>query len=256
MSHRNTERVLVTGATGFLGFRTVAALLEAGLKVTALVRPDQVEKLAGFGDALSIVEADVWNKGSLKGRARGHGTVIHLIGSIRADPAKGNTFHQINLVSARNVATMAVGDGVPRMILLSTIVRPLSVPGEYVQSKREAEEYLQKSGLEWTIVRAPAIYSGAKNQIFLNSLSTVGGLFLFSWLVGRTLPLPVDIAARGLAQLVMVPEPYTERTIYAPTLRKLARQLRIKRPLARPRLPHGQRPEEDSEPPFGWLPPH
>jgi uncharacterized protein YbjT (DUF2867 family) len=251
---RNQDRVFITGATGFLGFRTVAAMLEAGLQVTAMIRPDQEEKLAPFANYINIVYGDVWSKGSLKGRARGHGTVIHLVGSTRANPAKGATFHQINLISARNVTTMAVTDGVPHMILLSTIVRPFSLPGEYVLSKREAEEYLRNAGLEWTIIRAPALFN-ARQQGGLRLMSFIGGIFPLSLLVGRTIPLPVDVVARGIAQMVTDPETYYGRTVYAPQLRRLSRQMKMTRPLASPRRVHQSADDDSDEPPFGWLPP-
>ncbi|MCI0709399.1 MAG: NAD(P)H-binding protein [Chloroflexi bacterium] len=251
---KNKERVLVTGATGFLGFRTVAALLEAGLQVTAMIRPDQEEKLAPFANHINIVYGDVWSKGSLKGRARGHGTVIHLVGSTRANPARGDTFHQINLVSARNVTTMAVSDGVPHMILLSTIVRPLSIPGEYVRSKREAEEYLRNTGLEWTIIRAPALFNPHR-QSGLRLMSVIGSNFPLSLLVGNAIPLPVDVAARGIARIVTDPAAYHGRIIYAPQLRRLSRQMKVKRPLVGPRQVRRSNDDDVDEPPFGWLPP-
>lgn len=258
---RNAQNVFVTGATGFVGFQTVVALLDQGLKVTVLVRPDQRQKLAELDERIEIVEGDVWNKASLKGLSRGHGTVIHLVGSTHANPAKGATFHQINVVSTRNVATMAIGDGVPRFIFLSTVNRPLALPTEYVLSKRDAEDYLQKSGLDWTIIRAPALYQGLPSQIALNVMSTFGAFFPLSLIWGRTMPLPVNVAARGIAQLVLQGETYQQRIVYAGILRRLSRQaLRQARRNGR-RIQSDQpmrrtQPETDEtdEPPFGWLP--
>ncbi len=258
---RNAQNVFVTGATGFVGFQTVLALLEQGLKVTVLVRPDQRQKLADLADRVQIVEGDVWNKASLKGLSRGHGTVIHLVGSTQANPAKGATFHQINVVSTRNVATMAIGDGVPRFIFLSTVNRPLALPAEYVLSKRDAEDYLQKSGLDWTIIRAPALYHGLPSQIALNIMSTFGAIFPLSLLWGRTMPLPVNVAARGIAQLVIQNETYQQRTVYAGILRRLSRQairqarrngrrVSTTQPIQQPQT----NTLEADEPPFGWLP--
>ena len=259
---RNAQNVFVTGATGFVGFQTVLALLEIGLKVTVLVRPDQHEKLAMLNDRIQIVQGDVWNKASLKGLARGCGTVIHLVGSARANPVQGATFHQINVVSTRNVATMAIGDGVSRFIFLSTINRPFSLSTEYILSKRDAEDYLQKSGLEWTIIRAPALYKGHPSQIGLNTISSFGAIFPLSLLWGRSVPLPVNVAARGIAQLVVDEESYRNRIIYAGLLRRLSRQAlrqarRSGRPVKQVRQAQSQILDDNDsdEPPFGWLPP-
>lgn len=113
MARRNWNKVFVTGATSFIGLRVVTELVNAGADVTVLVRPDHEEKLGALRRHVRMVSGDVWNSASLKGRARGHGVVIHLVGSLRAQPERGQTFHQINLVSARNVISLAVSDGVP-----------------------------------------------------------------------------------------------------------------------------------------------
>lgn len=259
---RNAQKVFVTGATGFVGFQTVLALLDVGLKVTVLVRPDQHEKIAVLDERVQIVQGDVWNKASLKGLSRGCGTVIHLVGSTHANPAKGATFHQLNVVSTRNVATMAIGDGVPRFIYLSTINRPLSLPTDYILSKRDAEDYLQKSGLEWTIIRAPALYKGHPSQIGLNAISSFGVIFPLNLFWGRSVPLPVGVAARGITQIALDNETYRDRIVYAGLLRRLSRQAlrqirRSDRPVKQPRSRQTPAPDvgDGDEPPFGWLPP-
>lgn len=256
MPGRETGRVLVTGGTGFLGFRVVAALVEAGATVTVMVRPGQEEKLQALGDRIQLSYADVWNKASLKGRARGHDVILHLVGSTRAEPERGLTYQQINLVSARNVTGMAVSDGVPRMILLSAVIRPLI--GEYIRSKREAEEYLRNSGLNWTIVRAPSLFAPSGRNLGLQILSFFGASFPFNLLANRILPLPVDIAARGMAQLALKPDAYEDRIIFARHLRQLAKgskATRQRRPLLQPQQRFDADPEGLDEPPFGWLPP-
>jgi uncharacterized protein YbjT (DUF2867 family) len=255
MTGRQSGRILVTGGTGFLGFRVVAALLEANADVTALVRPGQEEKLQVFGERLRIVYADVWNKGSLKGRARGYGVVIHLVGSTRAHPKRGFTYQQINLVSARNVTSMAVSDGVTRMILLSAVLRPLALAGDYILSKREAEDYLRNSGLDWTIVRASSLFAPSQRGMALRLISLGGAIFPLNLLFGKYLPLPVDVAARGIAQVALKPELHQNQVIFARQLRQLAKASRQRRPLAQPVRARDTDPEGLDEPPFGWLPP-
>lgn len=256
MTGREVGRILVTGGTGFLGFRVVAALVEVGAAVTVLVRQGQEEKLQAFGDRVHLIYADVWNKASLKGRARGHRVIVHLVGSTRAEPERGLTYQQINLVSARNVTGMAVSDGVPRMILLSAVMRPLS--GEYIRSKREAEEYLRNSGLNWTVVRAPSLFLPSSRNLGLQAMSMFGAMLPLSLLVSRMMPTSVDVVARGIAQLALKPESHEDQVIFARQLRLLAKgnkASRQRRPLIQPQQRFDPDPEGLDEPPFGWMPP-
>lgn len=262
MPRRNWNKVFVTGATSFVGLRVVAALVEAGADVTVLVQPDHEEKLGALRRHVRMVSGDVWNPASLKGRSRGYGVVLHLVGSIRAQPERGLTFHQLNLVSARNVIGMAVSDGVPYFVLLSAAHRPAGVSVEYLRSKREAEEYLRNSGLRWAIVRAPMLFERAqRGGRFFALLSRIGGLPFLRVFFGRRTPLPVDVVARGIAQAALQQELPRDQMLYAGDLRRLGRvKHEGRRGLRAIRMPH--RPQwsqgsslPDEEAPFGWLPP-
>ncbi len=261
MPRRNWNKVFVTGATSFVGLRVVRALVEAGADVTVLVQPDQEERLGALRRHVRMVSGDVWSPASLKGRSRGHGVVIHLVGSIRAQPERGLTFQQLNLVSARNVISMAVSDGVPYFLLLSAATRPPGVSSDYLRSKREAEEYLRNSGLRWAIVRAPILFSRAQygGRLFA-FLSAVGSLPFLRVFFGRRAPLPVDIIARGIAQAALQTELPDNQKLYAGDMRQLGRIKREKR--RRGRVKSSARRAEsrstemfDEEMPFGWLPP-
>lgn len=247
-------KILVIGGTGFLGFRVVAALIEARADVTVMVRPEREEKLRPLAKYIRIIYGDVWNKASLKGRARGHKVILHLVGSTHADPARGFTFQQINLVSARNVTAMAVSDGVPAMVFLSTVMRPWDLAGDYIYSKRAAEEYIRSSGLGWTIIRAPALY--APGQSGLRFLAAGGNMFPFGFLLGNRMPLSVDVAARGIAHIALKPAPFEKKVVYTRQLRRVARANRQHPPLARPLPAHTDNTSDAlDESPFGWLPP-
>ncbi len=259
MPRRNWNKVFVTGGTGFVGLRVLSALVETGADVTALVHPDHENRLGVLRRYVRVVYGDVWNAASLKGRARGHGVVVHMVGSLRAQPERGLTYRQLNLVSARNVIGMAVGDGVPYFVLLSAAHRPAGVPKEYLQSKREAEAYLHTSGLRWAIVRAPLIFDRTQpGGRFFAALSWIGALPLLRVFFGRRTPLPVDVVARGMARLALQPQPPADRVLYAGDLRRLGRVPRGWRPRvtvsrARTKRPNPNADEEDA--PFGWLPP-
>ena len=141
----------------------------------------------------------MWDPASLKGRARGHASVIHTVGSLSADPAQGLTFQWLNFVSARNVANMCVSSGVPHMVLLSSVRAPW-VSGQYIAAKREAEAYIPRVGLRATVIRAPIAYlRGAQRRPFYWLMSLLGAIPPLSWLwFGRVAPMPVDVLARGV----------------------------------------------------------
>ncbi len=261
MARRNWNRVFVTGGTSFLGLRVIAALIELGADVTVLVRPENEDRLGALRRHVRLVSGNVWDRASLKGRSRGHGAVVHLVGSIHAQPERGLTFQQLNLVSARNAISMAVSDGVPYFVLLSAVSKPLGVSVEYLRAKRAAEDYLRSSGLVWTIVRAPLLFDPAqRGGALFSALSAIGGLPLLRILTGRRTPLPVDVAGRGIAHLALQEELPPSRRVYAGELRRLGRVRRSRR--ARETAPAPGRPAPGSaggdwpedEVPFGWLP--
>lgn len=261
MPRRNWNKVFVTGGTSFVGLRVLAALIDTGADVTVLVKPENEDKLGSLRRHVRLVQGDVWNSASLKGRSRGHGVVVHLVGSVRAQPERGLTFQQLNLVSARNVISMAVSDGVPYFVLLSAISNPPGISVEYLRSKREAEEYLQNSGLRWAIIRAPVLFDRSqRGGTFFTMLSRVGSLPLLRVFSGRRAPLPVDIAARGIAEVALQAEIPRSRKVYAGVLRRSGRPKRDRR-WFHPRLPKVKRqhntlsaPYQEDETPFGWLP--
>jgi len=261
MARRNWNRVFVTGGTSFLGLRVVAALIEQGAEVTVLVRPEHEDRLGALRRHVRLASGNVWDRASLKGRSRGHGTVVHLVGSIHAEPERGLTFQQINLVSARNAISMAVSDGVPYFVLLSAVSKPLGVSIEYLRSKREAEDYLRGSGLGWTVVRAPLLFdAGQRRSTPFRAMNTLGSLPLVRVLIGRRVPLPVDVAARGIALLALQQEPPATRRVYAGDLRRLGRVRRPQAPrdsapwLSRPARRNEARGWPEDDVPFGWLP--
>ena len=254
------QRVLVTGGGTFLGDNIAAALLAEGAEVTLLVRPGAEDRLGPLGQRARLWTADVWDPASLRGRARGHHAVVHTVGSIVSDPGQGLTHHRLNFLSARNVANMCVSDGVPRMVLLSSVRAPW-VSREYIRAKREAEAYLVRVGLQAALIRAPVTYMrGRPRPLFYRFMSILGRIPPFSWLgFGKIAPLPVDVLARGVARIAL--EAGQTRQIYfAGDLRKRNKREELKR--GQPNLPEPTSNQEpvhpiellDEETPFGWMP--
>ena len=253
------QRVLVTGGGTFLGNYIAAALLAEGAEVTLLTRAGAEDRLGPLADRTRWIVTDVWNPASLRGRARGQHCVIHTVGSMNADPAQGLNHNWLNFVSARNVANMCVSDGCSHLVLMSAARAPWT-KGPYIHAKREAESYIQRIGLQPTIIRAPVAYvRRQRRHPFYWLMTFLGSVPVVSWFgFGRIAPLPVDILARGIARIALEPQP--GKLIY------YRRDLRRRVTTAEATAIYGSRQADlerepgpldllEDESPFGWTPP-
>jgi uncharacterized protein YbjT (DUF2867 family) len=253
------QRILVTGGGTFLGDYIAAALLAEGAEVSMLVRPGAEDKLGPLAQRVRWRTADVWNSASLHGQARGQNTVVHTVGSLRADPAQGLNHHWLNFVSARNVANMCVTDGCSHLVFLSGVRAPW-VPGPYIRAKREAEAYIGRVGLKGTIIRAPVAYvRGQPRHPFFWLMTFLGSVPPVSWFMfGKIAPLPIDILARGVARITLEPEP-GKKVYYRRDLRRRVTSSEATSPYTISETSLRQQPSPldllDDDTPFGWSPP-
>lgn len=221
MTINKKNRVLITGGGTYIGITLASALLAEGVEVSLIVREGNEKRLGFLESRLRWSVADVWNPASLRGRARGHGTVIHTVGSMVDDPAQGLTFQRLNVVSARNAASMCISDGVQHFVLLSAVAAPW-VDRKYVKAKRDAEEHVRRVGLKTSIIRAPITYiRGTNRPLFYRLMTLSGSIPPLSWLYpGRMAPMPLDVMARGVARIA-TNSPEQTRIYYARHLRAL-----------------------------------
>lgn len=254
---RKSRGVLVTGGSSLLGQNIAAALLAEGSQVSLLAPAGRENRLGPLAQQVRWSHADVWSPGSLRGQARNHAAVIHAVGSMVADPSRGLSYDRLNFVSARNVANMCVSDGVQRMILVSAANAPW-MNRAYIRSKRRAEAYIQRLGLDAQIIRAPLLYvPGESRPLFYRAASLLGGLPPLAWLfAGRMAPMPMDRFARALARIAL-DETQTAGLYYARDLRRMAG------PASAAGAADPAMPIDDSgspadalaeEAPFGWTP--
>ncbi|MCA9547417.1 MAG: NAD-dependent epimerase/dehydratase family protein, partial [Myxococcales bacterium] len=110
---------LVTGATGFIGHHVVQALLGAGWRVRALVRPrSDVTALATLGSELCL--GDVGEPSSLDPAVAGCAAVFHLASLLKV-PWKAD-FHRVNVAGAEHVAAAcARASAPPTLVLMSSL---------------------------------------------------------------------------------------------------------------------------------------
>ena len=152
-------KILVTGASGFVGRHTVAALLRAGHDVVGMSRdlPGAERHVPGA----AYVTGDVTNPATLTpDKLMGCDAVVHLVGIIQEVPRTGQTFEVVHTQGTKNLLAAAKEAGVTsRFVYLSAIGSAPDAPSRYSVTKAAAEQAVRDSGLPFTIFR-PSIILG------------------------------------------------------------------------------------------------
>jgi uncharacterized protein YbjT (DUF2867 family) len=155
-------KVFVSGATGETGRRIVQELVARNITVRALVRDEDKAK-AILPPEVELVVGDVLKPATLTA-ALGDSTAI--ISATGAKPSFDPTGpYQVDFEGTKNLVAAAKAKQIEHFTLVSSLCvsqffHPLNLFWLILVWKKQAEEYIQKSGLSYTIVRP----GGLKNE--------------------------------------------------------------------------------------------
>ena len=165
---RGVMKLAILGATGSVGRELVSQARAAGHDVTALVRAEP--KPGEIDDRVALVVGDATSADAVRRTVKGSDAVLSALGHAKGAPDDLLAEASSNLIAAMQadgvsrlvvLSSAAVADAADRPSLLYRAARVLlhAVMPNIVRDHREQARLIEESGLDWTIVRGPLVFT-------------------------------------------------------------------------------------------------
>jgi NADH dehydrogenase len=196
-------RVLITGATGFIG-RRLLQRLHRGACETAVCLTRRQPALAAARDVqIELVTGELARPESYDTQLASIDTVVHLAAVTGRRPRR--EYYDVNLDGTRKLLAACRAAGVRRFLHVSTIAAGYQHKSgyDYAKSKELAEQAVRESGLRYTIVR-PTIVLGERSPAWagLAKLASLPVVPMFNGGRAETQPIDVDDVAIALVRVL------------------------------------------------------
>ena len=191
-------RILVAGATGYIGTRLVPELLRRGHEVVTASsgrpRPDRFS----WSDRVETVRMDATDPGQVRRATEGVDAVCYLVHGLTS-----RSFESRDRLAARNMRDAVTANGVGRVVYLSGLVpdEPEEELSPHVASRLEVERVLLESEARVLSVRAGVVIGAGSTsfEIIRQITSTLLVLPVPLWMRSRVQPIGVADVVRVLA---------------------------------------------------------
>lgn len=186
-------KAFVAGATGETGRRIVQELVKRDIPVKALVRNLETAQQV-LPPEIELVVGDVQKPQTLETAIRDCTVVLCATGARPSFDITGP--YQVDYEGTKNLVNVAKAQGIEQFVLVSSLCvsqffHPLNLFWLILYWKSQGEEYLQKSGLTYTIVRP----GGLKNEDNTDSIVMGSANTLFDGSIPRTKVAQVCVEA-------------------------------------------------------------
>jgi uncharacterized protein YbjT (DUF2867 family) len=204
MSDEGSGRLLVTGATGYVGGHLVASLVERGRKVRALARnPDKLRDVP-WHDQVEVVRGDLSDPESLVAAFADVEVLYYLVHSM----GTSTDFVKEEESSAQNVAAAAKKAGVRRIVYLSGL-HPTGHLSRHLESRNTVARILIESGVETVVLQAGIVIgSGSASFEMVRHLTDrLPVMTTPKWVRNKIQPISIDDVLYYLVEAAQAPVP-------------------------------------------------
>ncbi len=190
-------KLLVAGASGFVGRRLCPALTETGHEVIAMTRNP-----AGYAGPGVPVQGDVHDPDTLDTAMAGCQAAYYLVHSLSdAD------FERQDAAAASMFGEAAARAGLQRIVYLGGLGDDRDALSAHLRSRREVEKLLGSAGVPVTVVRAGIIvgHGGVSWELTRQLVEHLPVMITPRWVATRTQPIAVDDVVRYLLGILALP---------------------------------------------------
>ncbi|PIQ89659.1 MAG: epimerase, partial [Candidatus Omnitrophica bacterium CG11_big_fil_rev_8_21_14_0_20_42_13] len=182
-------RILITGASGYIGGRLIPELLARGYKVRIMVRGD-LSAYQNLWPEAEVVVADALDIDQLRIALSDIEVVYYLIHSLHLGPRE---FEAADIKAARNLRNVSDEKGVKRIIYLGGLGDTGSFLSSHLRSRIEVAQALKKAKARVTILRAAVIIGSgsASYEIIQHLVKRLPVLLIPSWAKNKCQPIAI-----------------------------------------------------------------
>jgi uncharacterized protein YbjT (DUF2867 family) len=219
-------KVLVTGASGFIGSRVVSKILSVYIphnacnnnyKILCLTRNKESLRCRyeKYNGAVEIVEADVQDYSQLVKVMNGVNIAFYLIHSMEGSSKEWKKFSQRDRLAAQNFAKAATECSVDRIIYLGGLIHEEGTEGnnegllsDHMRSRKEVGDILRTSNARVTIFRAAVIlgHGGGSFQMLEYLVKRLPLMVCPKWVLTKSQQISVDDVVEYLVRSIDVNE--------------------------------------------------
>lgn len=203
--NQSAPRVLVTGASGYIGGRLVPWLLDAGLVVRVVGRNKKRLQSWEWSDAVEIAEADLSDPRAVAAALADVDAVVFLVHAMGG----GKGFAEREATMARIMSFEAERSGVGRIVYLSGLHPDGVRLSEHMASREAVAQILRESSVPTTVVQAATVIGSgsASFEIIRHLAERLPVMTAPSWVNNRIEPVAIADVLHYLTACVTADEP-------------------------------------------------